>query len=145
MAKIGCKRTIPKKPLKRKLPKSKPTRISDWVLDDLVRKILRFSSGGFCKRCKKFADTSIEVAHMYRRKRKTVRWDLRNVYPLCPSCHQEIDNDPVKLSSFLYEVMTREQVAELQELANLTIKQHPIDREQIRDSLRERIKIMEDK
>ncbi len=152
MSKMGQKRTAPKTPLKKK-PKSKPNRISDDVLDGLVRQVLRFSSGGFCKRCKIFVGGDmLETAHLYRRRRKTVRWDLRNVYPLCKNdvrtgkvgCHSIIDNDPIELASFMYDVLSKEDIVELQKLANMTIKQHPIDREQIRDSLKEKIKRMEE-
>jgi len=122
------------------IPKpKKPKKISDQVLDGLVRTYVREISAGYCKRCGKYVDGAIETAHMYRRRRKTVRWDLRNVYPLCPICHHEVDNDSLKLASFMYEVMTPEEIADLQKLANLTIKQYPIDREQIKKDLKEKI------
>ena len=124
-----------------KVPKPKKVKkISDWVLDDLVRKYIRLISGGYCKRCKKYIGTQIEVAHMYRRRRKTVRWDLRNVCGLCPDCHREIDNDAIKLTSFMYEVMTVEEVRELQRIANKTLKDYPIDREKIKRELKEKFK-----
>lgn len=129
-------------------------KVSDKVLDDLVRKCKRLLSGGYCKRCGKYVGIeNIEVAHIYRRRRKTVRWDLRNVYPLCknnPStgkkgCHEEIDNDQIKLVSFMYDVMTRKEVEDLQRLANMTLKQYPIDREQIKADLKEKINLLEGK
>ena len=49
-------------------------KISDEVLDGLVRTCLRPMSGGYCKRCKRYVGVeNIEVAHLYRRHRKTVR------------------------------------------------------------------------
>ena len=128
-------------------------KIKDHILDDLVRKYIRLISGGYCKRCGKQVGVEfIEVAHIFRRNRKTVRWDLRNVYPLCKNdprtckvgCHQIIDNDPIKLASFLYDVMSREEVAELQRIANLTLKDYPIDRDKIKSELKEGIKSLED-
>lgn len=129
-------------------------KISDSVLDDLVRRYIRLSSGGYCQRCGKYVGIeNIEVAHLYRRGRKTVRWDLRNTYPLCKNnpatgkkgCHQIIDEDHIRKASFQYDVMTSEEVAELERIATMTVKQYPIDREAIKASLREKIKILEDK
>ena len=129
-------------------------KISDKVLDDLVRRYVRLISGGYCKRCGEYVGVgNIEVAHLYRRGRKTVRWDLRNVYPLCKNnlvtgkkgCHQTIDDDHIKKVSFQYDVMTKEEVAELERIATMTLKQYPIDREAIKASLKEKIKLLEGK
>jgi len=119
-------------------------KISDKVLDDLQRKVIYLMSGGYCKRCKKHVGVEyIEVAHMFRRRRKTVRWDMRNVYPLCKNdirtgkkgCHQIVDNDHIIRTSFMYDVMSEEDIADLQRLASLTIKDYPIDRVAIKENL----------
>lgn len=145
MTKLGMKRKTPKKPIRNKHPK-------DWLLDDLVRQIIRLSSRGYCKRCSKYVGIeNIEAAHMFGRKRKTVRWDLRNVYPLCKNnvqlntvgCHTLVDNDPIAKASFMHDVMSKEEIAELERIANMTIKQHPIDREDIKQQLQARIKLLE--
>ena len=140
MTKMGQKRTEPRKPMRR-TPKPKKGKVSDATLDDLQRKFVRLISGGYCKRCKRWG--YIEVAHMYRRRRKTVRWDLRNVYPLCLDCHHEVDEDPIKLTSFMYEVMSLEEVADLSELANKTVKEHPINREEIKEYYKEQMRRLE--
>ena len=114
--------------------------VSDETLDALVRQYIRLFSRGYCKRCKKWVGDLIEVAHLYGRRRKTVRWDLRNVCPLCPECHRLIDNDCVAKSSFMYDVMSKKEIANLQELASKTIKQYPIDRDAIKAGLRRKIK-----
>ena len=121
-----------------KIPK--PKKISDQVLDGLVRQYIRLISGGYCKRCKKYVDGAIQVSHLYGRRRKTVRWDLRNVQPLCPDCHYKIDNDHLLKTSFQFDVLTQQEIEELEKLANLTIKESPIDREEIKESLKEKIK-----
>lgn len=127
-------------------------KISDQVLDILQRRCVVLMSGGYCKRCGRYVgEEFIEVAHMFKRKRKTVRWDFRNVYPLCKNdprtgkvgCHQIVDEDPIKLTSFLYDVMSQEEVAELQKLANLTIKDYSIDRDKIKAELKEKIRLLE--
>jgi hypothetical protein len=123
---------------------------SDRVLDGLVRKYIRLISGGYCRRCGKYVgEANIATAHLFRRWRKTVRWDLRNVVPLCDNpplgmkCHKIIDNDPLEMASFMHEILSPQDLADLQKLANLTIKQHPIDREEIKADLREKIKRLE--
>ena len=116
-------------------------KISDKVLDDLVRKYIRLLARGYCKRCKQFG--YIEVAHMYKRGRKTVRWDLRNVYPLCVDCHQLVDNDMIEKTSFMYELLSPKEISELQLIANMTLKTYPVDREQIKKDLKEKIKELE--
>jgi len=127
-------------------------KISDAVLDDLVRKYVRLISGGYCKRCGEYVGIeNIEVAHLYRRGRKTVRWDLRNVWPLCKNnlatgkkgCHQTIDDDHIEKVSFQYDVMTKDEVAGLERIATMTVKQYPIDREAIKANLKEKIRLME--
>ncbi len=133
-------------PLKRKPIKKKRVRktTSDAVLDTLVRTYVRRISGGYCKRCKRYVGVeNIETAHMFGRNRKTVRWDLRNVYPLCSGnpisgevgCHYIVDNDPIEKTAFLYEVLSKEEIESLQKLANQTIKESPIDREEIKVKL----------
>ncbi|MDD4873370.1 MAG: hypothetical protein PHE15_00105 [Dehalococcoidales bacterium] len=126
--------------------------VRDGTLDDLVRKYIRLISDGYCRRCGEHVGVEwIEVAHMYRRSRKTVRWDLRNVYPLCkdnPStgrkgCHGIVDNDQLELTSFMYEVMTPKEISELQEVATMTLKEYPIDREKIKAELKEKTKELE--
>ena len=134
-----------RKAIKKHLPK-------DWELDNLQRKYIYLISGGYCKRCKKYVGVEfIEAAHMYKRRRKTVRWNIGNVYPLCKNdprtgkvgCHKIVDDDPFELTSFMYEVMSREEVAELQRLANLTLKDYPIDRNEIKNYYKEQIVILE--
>ena len=142
MTKMGSRRTAPKKPIKKKPPK-------DWLLDELVRQYIRLISRGYCERCKKYVGVeNIEAAHMYGRKRKTVKWDLRNVYPLCKNnvktnkkgCHEIVDNDAIAKASFMYDVMSTKDVADLAHIASKTIKQYPIDREAIKKDLEKKLK-----
>ena len=127
-------------------------KVSDEVLDTLVRQYIRLISDGYCKRCHKYVGVEwIEAAHMYKRRRKTTRWDLRNVYPLCKNnpntghvgCHQIVDNDQLELASFMYDVMSKEEIKELQRIATLTLKDYPIDREKIKTELKAKIKGLE--
>jgi len=126
-------------------------KISDKVLDDLVRKYIRLISGGYCKRCRRYVgEKNIVVAHLFGRGRKTIRWDLRNVSPICDNppigmmCHKIIDNDAIEKSNLMYELLSKEDIEELQKLGNSTIKEYPIDREQIKADLKAIIKELEE-
>lgn len=68
-----------------------------------------------------------------------MRWDLRNVWGLCLECHVEIDNDHIAKTSFQYDALSQEDIADLQKLANMTIKEYPIDRKQLKADLKKRI------
>jgi hypothetical protein len=43
----------------------------------------------------------------------------------------------------MYEVMNKDEIEDLQRLANMTLKQHPIDRGQIKQDLKEKIRVLE--
>ena len=118
--------------------------VRDDTLDDLVRRYVKLMSGGYCKRCKKCVGVNnLEAAHIIPRKHKTVRWDLRNVFPLCKDCHDLIDKSCFAKTEFSFTVLTRKEIAEVERLGNMTLKSHPIDREQIKADLKERIKGLE--
>ena len=128
-------------------------RITDRTLDKLLREYLLIKYNLQCERCHNiFSPDMLEVAHLYRRIRKVVRWDLRNTRLLCKSnpitgrlgCHPIVDNDQIKLVSFMYDVLSKEEVEDLQRLANMTIKQYPIDREVIRSELKDKIRRLEE-
>ena len=127
-------------------------KITDRTLDKLVRSYLLGLKDYCCERChQSFPPDELEVSHLYRRARKVLRWDLRNVHLLCKSnpatgrmgCHEEIDSDHIKLVSFEYEVLSKEDIIDLQRLSTMTLKEHPIDRELIKQDLKEKIGILE--
>ena len=124
-------------------------KVSDQVLDNLVRRYVRLISGGYCKRCKKYVGIyNIATAHLYKRGRKTVRWDLRNVVPLCDNypigmrCHYEVDNDPLKMASFMHDILSEDNLNDLQRIANMTLKTYPIDRDEIASCLKAKINLL---
>jgi predicted restriction endonuclease len=118
--------------------------VRDVTLDALVREYVKAMSAGYCKRCKKHVGiVNLEAAHIIPRKHKTVRWDLRNVFPLCLDCHDTIDRDCFAKTEFSYTVLTREEIAEVQRLGNMTLKTYPIDREQVKAELKVKIRKLE--
>ena len=132
-----------------KKPK-KAKRVSDQVLDTLVRNLVKLRADGHCKRCGKCVGTeNLAAAHLYGRKRKVVRWDLRNVWAVCDNppigmkCHMTIDNNPLAKASLMHEILTPDEITELEKLAMLTLKEHPVDKLELKLDLKEKIKQLE--
>ena len=133
------------------IKKPKKVRVSDQVLDILVRRYVKLMADGHCKRCGKYVGVeNLAAAHLFNRWRKTVRWDLRNVWAICDNppigmkCHMIIDNNPLAKASLMHEILTPEEITDLEKLAMLTLKEHPIDKYELKQELKEKIKLLED-
>ena len=137
MTKIGVKRTTPKKPIRKKLPK-------DYELDALYGKVMKLLAGGACELCgvKPANPKKYHIHHYITRTVRRLRWDTRNTICVCAECHSDMEADP-KLST---EVFTKRLGSE--GLDNLRLQRHTLpkaDREQIKADLQERLKILEEK
>ena len=112
-------------------------------LDKAFSEYVRLCSGGYCKRCKKYCGAKgLQSAHMFGRIRHTTRWNEKNVYALCASCHYGLDTNPIKKTSFLYEVLSEKEIRELEELSRKTIKDEPIDKEKLLEEYKQKIKLL---
>jgi len=125
--------------------------VRDSYLDALVRQYVRLRSGGYCKRCGKYVGVeNLSAAHLFNRWRKTVRWDLRNVWAICDNpprgmkCHMIIDSNPLAKASLMHDILTPDEITDLEKLAMLTLKEHPIDKYELKKDLKEKIKLLED-
>ena len=115
------------------------------TLDNLFSQYVRLLSGGYCKKCGHFFGYhGLQNAHFFNRWRHTVRWDKRNSTPLCKDCHQEIDLNSVAKSELALSLMSREEYDKLARLANMTIKEHPIDKTKLAKEFRDGIKQLEE-
>ncbi len=114
------------------------------TLDGLFSRYVRLLSGGYCKKCGHFLGYhGLQNAHFFGRVRHTVRWNKRNAVPLCPECHREIDLNSVAKSELALSLMSRDEYDKLARLANMTIKEYPIDKVKLAKEFREGIKEME--
>lgn len=78
----------------------KPTRTSlTNKIDRLVSEITR--SIGHCVWCGDGDYEKLQCAHIYSRKFKSVRFDLRNVLCLCARCHFHGHSNPVDFIEFV--------------------------------------------
>lgn len=113
-------------------------------LDKLFSRYVRLKAGGYCKKCGHFLGyTGLVCAHFFGRLRHTVRWDERNATALCGGCHYEIDYNCLAKRELMLTLMSPEEVASLERIANMTIKEYPIDKEAIEVYLKEGIRRLE--
>lgn len=128
-------------PIKRKPCKVKP-------LDDLFSKYVRLMSGGYCKRCWLMGSSNaykgygyLQTAHCVNREIHATRWEYDNVAPLCAGCHFHLDNNHEKKHEFFIEILGKKRYDEI--IAQGKPGGKP-DRERIKATLKERIKLLED-
>ena len=118
-------------------------------LDTVFSRYVRLLAGGYCKKCGRYVGYSnLDNAHFFSRIRHTVRWDTRNTVALCNvkpnSCHYWIDVNPIAKTSFFVSILGVEQTEELERLANMTTKAHPIDKEALYKEYTEKISKLEE-
>ena len=79
----------------RKITKSGITRKLDKIVSDITR------ASGLCAWCGSSDYSKLQCAHIYSRKWKSVRWDLKNVVCLCASCHFYGHQNPIAFTDFI--------------------------------------------
>jgi len=86
MTKLGAKRTTPKKPIKKKLPKL-------YVLDSLFSKYIRDRAGNKCEYCGREKGV-MNCSHFIGRRYRNTRFKPSNAACLCYSCHNFMHDFP---------------------------------------------------
>lgn len=67
-------------------------------LDAIFSRYIRYLSGGFCKRCKKYKGAErLQVHHFHGRRKQSVRYDMENVMALCFTCHRHFHENPLEM------------------------------------------------
>lgn len=113
-------------------------------MDRLFSKLVRLAAYGRCDKCDEYVGFSgLDNAHYHSRKMRTVRWDFRNTAALCGACHSKLDDHPNRKADWFRQRLSPEADDELDTLAHMTIKQHPIDRDEIESNLKQKIKELE--
>lgn len=79
----------------RKPTKSSLTNKLDKICSEITRSI------GFCVWCGQGDYEKLQCAHIYSRKFKSVRWDLKNLLSLCAGCHFQGHQSPLKFAEFV--------------------------------------------
>jgi len=113
-------------------------------LDRLFSLYKRLMSGGICMRCGKyFGVEKLHNAHFHSRRKHTVRWDKRNTAPLCYGCHSYIDGNPLEKVEFFLTLLGQKEFDRLNEIANMTTKDYPIDKDKLEEEFKEAIRRLE--
>lgn len=88
-----------------------------WIkkLDALISKIIK--ADGRCEMCGK-KDVVLNCAHIYSRRNKAVRWDLRNVLALCVRCHFYTHQNPLEFVAWLKKRFGLKYLLELEKEAH---------------------------
>jgi hypothetical protein len=68
-------------------------------LDKETSRIIR--SYGSCVWCKKEEYDKLQCAHIFSRTFRNTRWDLKNLLPLCQSCHFYGHRNPISFTEMV--------------------------------------------
>ena len=118
--------------------------------DVALSKYVRLLSGGYCKRCWLLGKSGaykgwkkLECAHYQGRRKRSTRWDLDNVLPLCFGCHSYIDGNRFAKSELFLEILGREKFEALEKRAQETRQVSQEKEKEIARYYREQNKILE--
>lgn len=117
--------------------------IKTYILDRLYPKAVKAIRGNKCEYCgAKEDETQIDVHHIYGRRNYGTRWDTDNGVVLC-CLHHEFSTEfsahqtPLEFASWIQTKRPKELLDVLKQKANKICRVYEIDRELMRDSLKE--------
>jgi len=92
-------------------------------LDDLIRDHLKETREKYCVVCGKSMDWfhpqncpfGLQVSHYISRDYKALRWDLKNVEPMCIGCNYRHDKNPAPYTLYMIEKYGTERIEYLNE------------------------------
>ena len=122
-------------PLPKPKKKRKKATITDQA-DALFGKLIR--SPGFCVTCG--STDTIQCAHGFSRSYRSVRWDFRNAFAQCRSCHFHFTNHPLEWDDWLRDKWGADLYAEMKALA---LSYRKVDMPALIADLKERVARME--
>lgn len=115
--------------------------------DTAFSHLIKLLSGGYCKRCGKFLgikSQGLHCAHCFSRGKLSTRYERSNAVACCYGCHRYLDQHPSLKFEFFREILGKERFDELEKKANTpAVGKNKIDREQIYQDLKEKIKLLE--
>ena len=107
-------------------------------LDILFSKYIRMKAGGICEYCGK--GLALQCSHFHGRRKRSTRWDEENCCVLCMSCHMYLGEHPNKHCAWFKKRLGSEKFEKLNIRAEIITK---LDKEEIKASLLEKLKILE--
>ncbi|MBA7661936.1 hypothetical protein ES703_69956 [subsurface metagenome] len=106
-------------------------------LDILFSQYIRLKAGGICEYCNR--KTRLQCSHFHGRRKRSVRWDEDNASALCFTCHLYMGENPYVHTEWFKQRLGSEKFEALNRRAEMLVK---VDREAIKTSLKERIKLL---
>jgi len=103
---------------------------------------VRMSRNFTCEHCKQSGGRT-ELAHIYGRRFKSVRWDTLNGLCLCHTCHRQFTENPLDFTKWLQEYVGQGYLDILNEKRNTIFKTTKPIRAEIAKHYRKEIKLME--
>jgi len=109
------------------------------ALDLMFSRYIRLKAGK-CEYCGRYG--RLECSHFIGRRKRATRWDERNVAALCHGCHQHLGENPAEHTEFFEKRLGSDELERMIIRANTPTK---VDKEAIKEELKEKIKYLEDK
>lgn len=110
--------------------------------DAVFSKAYRMSRNFTCEHCYK-TDGKTELAHIYGRRSKSVRWDTLNALCLCHTCHRVFTENPLDFEIWLKSYLGQGYLDILNEKRNRLLKTTKSYRQDVARHYREQIRLME--
>jgi hypothetical protein len=110
--------------------------------DAMFSKAVRMSRGMKCECCQR-TDGQMELAHIFGRRHKSVRWDTLNGLCLSHTCHRYYTENPVEFTRFLEGYVGRGYLDILYEKKERIQKTNVAYRKDVAAHYRREIKLME--
>ena len=120
-------------------------------LDTAFSLYVRLLASGYCKRCWLLGKPkaykgykNLDCAHFHSRSKRSVRWDIENVAPLCCGCHSFLDGNPLEKIEFFLEILGQEKFNALNDRANKIKKYTQSDIKELELYFKEQTKQLEE-
>lgn len=110
----------------------------DKWFSDVVRK----KANHVCESCG-ISGVTMDCAHIYGRRAKSVRWSLDNAVSLCRGCHRKFTENPIDFTHWLNEYLGEGHMELLNEKRNHLMKTTKTLRKEIATHYRLEFKKME--
>lgn len=110
--------------------------------DDWFSKCVRKRAGWRCECC--MNTETLQCAHIYGRREKSVRWDGMNALSLCSACHRRFTENPLDFAKFCIARLGRAHMDILNEKRQYKLKTTAALRKDIAKHYREQFNSMED-